>query len=66
MFTMEQVKYLPPKYSHAMKDLADYLGIFEMTEDKMKSRFGDSNSDTSSNISFGTNRSGVAFLPKNS
>jgi len=33
LFTMEQVKYLPPKYSFAMKDLAEYLGIFEITED---------------------------------
>ena len=36
MFTMEQVKYLPPKYSFAMKDLAEYLGIFEITEDQIK------------------------------
>lgn len=33
IFTMESVKYLPPKYSHAMKDLATYLGIYEITED---------------------------------
>ena len=30
---MEQYKYLPPKYSYALKDLAEYLGIFEMPED---------------------------------
>lgn len=30
---MEQVKYLPPKYSFAMKDLADFLGIYDITED---------------------------------
>ena len=63
---MEQVKYLPPKYSHSLKDLATFLGIFEMTEDKVKSLFGDSTSDTSSNVSFGTTRSGAAFRPKNS
>lgn len=33
LYTMEQIKYLPPKYSFAMKDLAEYLGIFEITED---------------------------------
>lgn len=33
MFTMEKTKYLPPKYSYAMKDLADFLGIFEVGED---------------------------------
>lgn len=33
LFTMEQTKYLPPKYSYALKDLADFLGIFEITED---------------------------------
>lgn len=36
IFTMESVKYLPPKFSHAMKDLALYLGIFEITEDQLK------------------------------
>ena len=33
LFTMEKQKYLPPKYSFALKDLTDYLGIFEITED---------------------------------
>jgi hypothetical protein len=33
IFTMEQVKYLPPKFSHALKDLTTFLGIFEVTED---------------------------------
>jgi hypothetical protein len=58
---MEQVKYLPPKYSFAMKDLAEYLGIFEITEDQIKQRGG--NSDTSSNVSYMTQS---AFKPKNS
>lgn len=30
---MEQFKYLPPKYSYALKDIAEFLGIFEITED---------------------------------
>lgn len=33
MFSMEQFKYLPPKYSYALKDIAEFLGIFEITED---------------------------------
>jgi hypothetical protein len=33
LFTMEQFKYLPPKYSYSLKDLAEFLGIFEITED---------------------------------
>lgn len=64
LFTMEQVKYLPPKYSFAMKDLAEYLGIFEITEDQIKSQKGGSDySETSSNLSYMTQS---AFKPKNS
>jgi hypothetical protein len=33
LFSMEQVKYLPPKYSYALKDIAEFLGIYEITED---------------------------------
>ena len=36
MFSMEQFKYLPPKYSYAMKDLAEFLGIFEITEEQIR------------------------------
>jgi len=50
---MEQVKYLPPKYSYALKDLAEFLGIFEILEDQIKKRNGDV-SETSSNISYVT------------
>ena len=32
MFTMEEYKYLPPKYSFALKDLATDLGVFERTD----------------------------------
>jgi hypothetical protein len=58
---MEQIKYLPPKYSFAMKDLAEYLGIFEITEDQIKQR--SDYSETSSNLSYMTQS---AFKPKNS
>ena len=61
IFTMESVKYLPPKFSHALKDLTSYLGIFEVTEDQLKQR-GEL-SDTSSNYSYVTQS---AFRPKNS
>lgn len=55
LFTMEQVKYLPPKYSYALKDLAEFLGIFEITEDQIRRRGGGGDfSDTSSNISYMT------------
>ena len=32
MFTMEENKYLPPKYSYALKDLADDFGCFEKAD----------------------------------
>ncbi len=35
MFTMEGIKYLPPKFSFALKDLSEYLGIYEMGEDEI-------------------------------
>ena len=64
LFTMEKVKYLPPKYSYAMKDLAEFLGIFEITEDQIKQRRSDGGiSDTSSNLSYVTQS---AFMPKKS
>lgn len=64
MFSMEKVKYLPPKYSYALKDLAEYLGIFEISEDQIKKRGGVGEfSDTSSNISYITQS---AFKPKKS
>ena len=45
-----------------MKDLAEFLGIFEITEDQIKKRGGGGDlSDTSSNISYVTQS---AFKPK--
>ena len=32
MFTMEEYKYLPPKYSFALKDLATDFGVFERAD----------------------------------
>ena len=62
---MEKVKYLPPKYSYAMKDLAEYLGIFEVTEDQIKGMQGSDGtlSDNSSTVSYMTQG---AFIPKKS
>ncbi len=46
-----------------MKDLAEYLGIFEITEDQLKQKGGSDYSETSSNLSYMTQS---AFKPKNS
>jgi len=29
LFSMEETKYLPPKFSYACKDMAHYYGVFE-------------------------------------
>ena len=50
LFSMEQVKYLPPKFSHSMKDLTNFLGIYEISEEELRSQ-KDSVSETSSNLS---------------
>ena len=60
MFSMEQLKYLPPKFSYALKDIAEFMGIFEVTEDQIKQKRGDV-SETSSNLSYITQS---AFKPK--
>lgn len=31
---MEQVKYLPPKFSYAFRDLAEEYGVFEQANDR--------------------------------
>jgi hypothetical protein len=49
LFTMEQQKFMPPKFSEALRDLSKYMGIFERTEDDFKQK-GDS-SETSSLVS---------------
>lgn len=51
---------MPPKYSFALRDLAEFLGIFEITEDQIKRQRGE-NSETSSNVSHVTQS---AFKPK--
>ena len=53
MFSFEEHKLMPPKYSFALKDLAVYLGIFELSEDELKQRFKNK-SETSSNLSYVT------------
>ena len=60
MFSMEANKYLPPKYSFALKDLADFLGIFEVSEEDLKA-WGMERSETGSNLSYMTSS---AFVPK--
>ena len=56
---MEANKYLPPKYSFALKDLAVFLGIFEVSEEDLKQQRLDI-SETSSNLSYMTQS---AFKP---
>ena len=53
MYSLEQHKYLPPKFSFALKDLADFLGIFEVSEEELKAQRGNL-SDTDSNASYMT------------
>jgi len=44
---------MPPKYSFALKDLAVFLGIFEVSEDDLKQQ-RKNQSETSSNLSYVT------------
>jgi hypothetical protein len=44
---MEDMKYLPPKFSYSLKDLAEYYGVFEKFDKTTLSA-------TSSNLSFRT------------
>ena len=53
MYSLEQHKYLPPKFSFALKDLADFLGIFEVSEEDLKAQRANI-SETSSNLSYMT------------
>jgi hypothetical protein len=47
---MESMKHQPPKFSYAMKDLTEFLGIFEVSEEELKRKRGNV-SETSSHIS---------------
>ena len=49
LFSMEQSKLLPPKFSHSLKDLTSFLGIFEITEEDISGHRD--TSETSSNLS---------------
>ena len=50
LFSCEDHKYLPPKYSFALKDLTVFLGIFEVSEEDLK-KTRQNMSETSSNLS---------------
>jgi hypothetical protein len=43
---------MAPKFSFALKDLTEFLGIFELTEEELRSR--KEYSETSSNVSYVT------------
>jgi hypothetical protein len=62
LYTMDRHKYLPPKFSETLKDLAQYLEIEGLSEEQLKANRED-NSETSSNVSFYTQS---AFKNKNS
>lgn len=59
LFSCEEHKYMPPKYSFALKDLAVFLGIFEVSEEDLKQQRMNQ-SETSSNLS---NMTRSAFDP---
>lgn len=59
LYSLEDHKYQPPKFSFALKDLAVFLGIFEVSEEEIKKQRGDQ-SETSSNLSYMTQS---AFIP---
>lgn len=50
LFSMEEHKFLPPKFSYSLKDLTSFLGIFEITEEDLRRQRADY-SETSSNLS---------------
>ena len=50
LYSMEEHKHLPPRFSFAMKDLTEFLGIFEVSEEDLR-RQKANNSETSSSIS---------------
>ena len=50
LFSMEEHKFLPPKFSYSLKDLTSFLGIFEISEEDLKRQRADY-SETSSNLS---------------
>ena len=63
IYSMEDHKYMPPKYSFALKDLAVFLGIFEVSEEDLKAQRKNM-SETSSNLSSGSYMTQSAFNPR--
>merc|ERR1711934_263194 len=53
LYSSEEHKHMPPKFSYALKDLAVFLGIFEVSEDDLKNQRMNQ-SETSSNKSYMT------------
>ena len=53
LYSCEEQKYMPPKYSFALKELAEFLGIFEVSEEDLRQQ-RKNKSDTSSNLSYVT------------
>ncbi len=65
LFTMDESKYLPPKFSYALKDLASYYGVFEKYTKRPQST-----SSASSSLSFKqfqlNNMESIDFMGKES
>jgi hypothetical protein len=55
LFTQEDVKYLPPKFSYALKDLASDLGIFERADVSSMISSGSTNLSMTTTSGFNVN-----------
>ena len=55
LFTQEEFKYLPPKFSYALKDLASDLGIFERADVSSVISGGSTNMSMTSTSGFNMN-----------
>ena len=62
MFSLETHKNVPPKFSFALRDLAIFLGIFEMSEEELR-ELRENGSDTDSNMSHKSYFTQSAFKP---
>ena len=50
LYSMEEFKYLPPKFSSSLKDLTSYLGIFEISENDLKAKRGQQSDTSNSSV----------------
>ena len=55
LFTQEDTKYLPPKFSYSLKDLASDLGVFERNDVSSVISSGSTNFSMTSTSGFNMN-----------